>query len=65
MIPEPPTQRLKALRGLEAMVAEDAETTIREMVDSGWEWETARDAYRDWVVEMFGAAADRGADLCR
>jgi hypothetical protein len=57
--------RLKALRGIEALVEEDAERTIREMVADGQSWDLAHEQYAGWISDMFGSAVDRGADLCR
>ena len=57
--------RLAALRGIEALVVEDSERSIRALMAENWSWEAARYFHRAAVVDLFTTAVDRGAELCR
>lgn len=53
--------RMRALEGLEAMLAEDAEYSVRHLIELGWSPDAAADSYEHWVRCWTRAACKRGA----
>jgi hypothetical protein len=62
---DPDRTRVRMLCGWEALIAEDAERTVREMVEKGWAVDAAAGAYEAWVLGWLVLGIRRGADRAR
>lgn len=57
------TDRLKAIEGIRAIIAEDMTTQVREMVGQGWDLYVAVASVRDWWADQLAVAGLMSAEV--
>lgn len=60
------SDRLKAIEGIRAIIAEDMTTQVREMVGQGWDLYLAVSSVREWWGDQLSLAGLQSAEvLCQ
>jgi hypothetical protein len=57
------TDRLKAIEGIRAIIAEDMTTQVREMVGQGWDLYVAVASVPDWWADQLALAGLMSAEV--